>query len=45
MVIVVFQTKSDRIKAVAQELVKTSLSYIYMNRYLHIKVFSFVPKD
>ena len=40
----VCQTKSDRIQAVAQELVKISLFYIYMNRYLHIKVFSFVPK-
>ena len=27
-----------------QELVKISLFYIYMNRYLYIKVFSFVPK-
>ena len=40
----VCQTKSNRIQAVAQELVKISLFYIYMNRYLHIKVFSFVPK-
>ena len=38
----VCQTKSNRIQAVAQELVKISL--FYMNRYLHIKVFSFVPK-
>ena len=40
----VCQTKSDPIQAVAQELVKLSLFYIHMNRYLHIKVFSFVPK-
>ena len=39
----VCQTKSDRIQAVAQELFKISLFYIYMNRYLHIKVISFVP--
>ena len=40
----VCQTKSDHIQAVAKELIKISLFYIYMNRYLLIKVFSFVPK-
>ena len=34
----VCQTKSNRIQAVAQELVKISLFYIYMNRYLHISL-------
>ena len=40
----VCQTKSDRIQAMAQKLVKISLIYIYMNRYIHIKIFSIVPK-
>ena len=36
------QTKSDCIQAVAQELVKILIFYIYMDRYLHVKVFIFV---
>ena len=36
------QTKSDCIQAVAQELVKIWIFYIYMDRYFHIKVFIFV---
>ena len=39
----VCQTKSNRSKPWHKNW-SNSLFYIYMNRYLHIKVFSFVPK-
>ena len=37
------QLKSDYIQAVAQEIIKIWIFYIYMNIYLHVKVFIFVP--
>ena len=38
------QSKSDYIQAIAQEIIKIWIFYIYMNIYLHVKVFIFVPR-
>ena len=38
------QSKSDYIQAIAQDIIKIWIFYIYMNIYLHVKVFIFVPR-
>ena len=38
------QSKSYYIQAIAQEIIKIWIFYIYMNIYLHVKVFIFVPR-
>ena len=38
------QSKSDYIHAIGQEMIKIWIFYIYMNIYLHVKVFIFVPR-
>ena len=38
------QSKSDYIQAIAQEIIKIWIFYIYMNIYIHVKVFIFAPR-
>ena len=38
------QTKSNDIQTIAKEMIKVWIFYIYMNTYLYVQVFIFVPR-